>query len=49
VGETVRVRVEALDRSHDHCDPMASDCTPASCALGAGVCHKWKTWELDLR
>jgi hypothetical protein len=54
VGEQVRVRVEALDRTMSAVAPAvcavdADDCTVASCASMPDACHKWKTWDLELR
>ena len=54
VGEKVRVRVEALDRTMTAVAPAvcavdADDCTLASCASMPDACHKWKTWDLELR
>jgi hypothetical protein len=54
VGETVRVRAEALDRTAARapaslCAVDADDCSVASCAAAPAVCHKWKTWNLELR
>jgi hypothetical protein len=54
VGENVRVRVEALDRtlalaSPASCPVDADDCVVTSCASSPNVCHKWKTWDLELR
>lgn len=54
VGEKVRVRVEALDRTGAMvaptiCSPDADDCIVASCASMPNACHKWKTWDLELR
>ncbi|HEX8950284.1 MAG TPA: hypothetical protein VF945_00495, partial [Polyangia bacterium] len=54
VGEKVRVRVEAIDRtgalvSPAICAPDADDCIVASCASAPNACHKWKTWDLELR
>ena len=51
VGEMLKVRVEALDRTQRRatCALALDDCTTASCAAGANVCHKWKTWDLELR
>jgi len=54
VGEKVRVRVEAIDRtgalaSSAVCSPDADDCIVYSCASLPNVCHKWKTWDLELR
>lgn len=51
VGEKVRVRVEAIDRTGGRavgCDPNADDCVVTSC-IPVGACHKWKTWDLELR
>jgi hypothetical protein len=51
VGEKVRVRVEAIDRTGalaSGCAIDADDCTVSSCMPG-GACHKWKTWDLELR
>ena len=50
VGEQLLVRVEALDRTMQRdttCSKSADDCTPYSCVTT--VCHKWKTWHLELR
>ncbi len=54
VGEKVRVRVEAFDRTGalappSVCAPDADDCIVYSCASLPNVCHKWKTWDLELR
>ncbi|MCU1276829.1 MAG: hypothetical protein JWM53_375 [bacterium] len=52
VGEKVRVRVEALDRTGARastCSLDSADCTVPSCASSPDVCHKWKTWDLELR
>jgi len=58
VGEIVHVRVEAIDRTckdpatcaNMACAPSASDCIVPSCAVTLpNVCHKWKTWDLELR
>ena len=56
VGEKVRVRVEAMDRTGPAglvppsiCSPDADDCVVASCATAPNACHKWKTWDLELR
>ena len=54
VGEKVRVRAEALDRTGalvppTTCPPDADDCVVASCASAPNACHKWKTWDLELR
>ena len=54
VGENVRVRVEAIDRtgvraSAATCPVDADDCVVTSCASSPNVCHKWKTWDLELR
>ncbi|MCU1279872.1 MAG: hypothetical protein JWM53_3418, partial [bacterium] len=54
VGENVRVRVEAIDRtgalaSAATCGVDADDCVVMSCASSPNVCHKWKTWDLELR
>jgi hypothetical protein len=55
VGEKVRVRVEAIDRSGTRvdaasCDPSGDDCVLTSCALPSGQsCLKWRTWTLELR
>jgi hypothetical protein len=54
VGENVRVRVEALDRTGAlaaaaSCPVDADDCVVSSCASSPNVCHKWKTWDLELR
>lgn len=54
VGEKVRVRVEAVDRTGarvpaSSCPVDADDCVVASCASAPNVCHKWKTWDLELR
>ncbi len=51
VGEKVRVRVEAIDSTGARatCAVAADDCIVTSCAVGAGSCHKWKTWDLELR
>jgi hypothetical protein len=53
VGEHVRVRAEAVDRTGalvppSSCPIDADDCTVMSCA-SPNVCHKWKTWDLELR
>jgi hypothetical protein len=57
VGEVVHVRVEVLDsrgvRALDAglCQPTVPDCDVISCAdknIG-GTCHKWRTWDLELR
>ena len=50
VGEKLRVRVEAIDRTGQRdttCSKASDDCTPYSCVTT--VCHKWKTWDLELR
>jgi len=54
VGEKLKVRVEALDRTLQRvpaatCAPDVDDCTVSSCATNMNVCHKWKTWDLELR
>jgi hypothetical protein len=54
VGEKVRVRAEALDRSLTPVSSMIcpvdqDDCVVPSCASVPNVCHKWKTWDLELR
>jgi hypothetical protein len=54
VGEKLEVRVEALDRTlrrvpANTCAPDVDDCTVSSCAAGMNACHKWKTWDLELR
>jgi hypothetical protein len=54
VGEDVRVRVEAIDRtgalaSPSVCPVDADDCVVYSCASQPNVCNKWKTWDLELR
>jgi hypothetical protein len=54
VGEQVRVRVEAMDRtgtlaSAAICPVDADDCIVTSCASSPNACHKWKTWDLELR
>jgi hypothetical protein len=54
VGEKLKVRVEALDRTlwrvpPETCAADRDDCTLSSCAAGANVCHKWKTWDIELR
>lgn len=51
VGEKVRLRVEAVDRTGAlaGCDVDADDCVVTSCAAGTGQCHKWKTWDFELR
>jgi hypothetical protein len=54
VGEHVRVRAEAVDRTGARVPPSscpidADDCQVASCASLPDVCHKWKTWDLELR
>jgi hypothetical protein len=56
VGENVRVRVEAVDRkgigpraTAAMCPVDADDCVVDSCASKPDVCHKWKTWDLELR
>jgi hypothetical protein len=55
VGELVRLRVEAVDRtgaraSTSDCDPSLDDCTVTSCAVASPqLCHKWRTWDLELR
>jgi len=54
VGEKVRVRAEAVDRSGARVPPSscpvdADDCVVSSCASAPNVCHKWKTWDLELR
>jgi hypothetical protein len=55
VGEKIEVRVEALDRVDrmnarpPSCTVDQLDCTPYACASKPNVCHKWKTWELELR
>lgn len=53
VGEDVRVRVEAIDRTGAHapasiCPVDNDDCLVMSCE-SSPVCHKWKTWDLELR
>ena len=54
VGENVRVRVEAIDRTGSLASPAicpidAADCVVSSCASSPNLCHKWKTWDLELR
>ena len=54
VGEKVRVRAEVLDRTGalvpaSSCPVDADDCVVQSCASQPNVCHKWKTWDLELR
>jgi hypothetical protein len=54
VGEKLRVRAEALDRTGARapasvCAVDADDCAVASCASAPEACHKWKTWDLELR
>jgi hypothetical protein len=54
VGEKLKVRVEALDRTLAAVPPLTcavdrDDCTVSSCAAGLNLCHKWKTWDLELR
>ncbi len=53
VGEHVRVRSEAVDRTGvreppSSCPIDADDCMVTSCA-SPNSCHKWKTWDLELR
>jgi hypothetical protein len=54
VGETVHVRVEAVDQSNlpapgTSCPSSTADCTVKSCITAPLTCHKWKTWDLELR
>ncbi len=54
VGENVRVRVEAIDRTGwlappSSCPVDADDCVVYSCVSRPNLCHKWKTWDLELR
>jgi hypothetical protein len=49
VGEHVRIRVEAVDRSGKpaSCDVSLDSCAVESC--NASPCYQWKTWNLELR
>ena len=49
VGEHVRIRVEAVDRTGTlgSCDVAQDTCVASSCA--APNCAKWTTWDLELR
>src|SRR5262249_23197244 len=52
VGEHVRIRVEAVDRTgvraKDSCsDPSVDDCVATSCASQS--CIQWTTWNFELR
>jgi hypothetical protein len=52
VGEHVRIRVEAVDRTgkraKDSCsDPSVDSCEVRSC--NSSPCYQWKTWNLELR
>jgi hypothetical protein len=51
VGEQVRVRVEARDRTGQAatCDPDQDQCASASACLFGQQCQRWTTWTLDLR
>jgi hypothetical protein len=51
VGEQVRVRVEARDRTGQAatCDPDQELCTSASACLFGQQCQRWTTWTLDRR
>jgi hypothetical protein len=57
VGETVHVRVEAIDRTctdpatctNSACPTTTADCIVNSCVSMTDACHKWKTWDLELR
>jgi hypothetical protein len=54
VGEKVSVRSEVLDGTGtrvptETCSDTTKDCVVPSCASQPNVCHKWKTWDLELR
>jgi hypothetical protein len=51
VGELVRVRVEAVDRTGRRaaCDPEDALCTVETCLLPNQMCNRWVTWDLELR
>jgi hypothetical protein len=50
VGEHIRIRVEAVDRTGTRAscsDPSVDECEVRSCNLP--TCYQWKTWNLELR
>jgi hypothetical protein len=51
VGEIVKVRVEAIDRTGARagCDIDDLDCHVTSCAASGATCNQWRTWTLELR
>jgi hypothetical protein len=52
VGETVKVRAEALDRLGERgaCDADTDICIVQSCSAKSGTsCQAWVTWALELR
>jgi hypothetical protein len=51
VGETVRVRAEAVDRTgvRSTCDLMVGDCYVESCQAPGAQCQTRITWDLELR